>query len=108
MEVISRTVLEIIFFFIFYSFLGWAVEVAIVAVKERRFRNRGFVNLPFCTMYGVMMVLLHILWLHLLGHPLFKFITTFVVFVTVQSFAEFITMIVRKAHFFRGGMDSTF
>ena len=42
-------------------------------------------------MYGVMTIILHILWPHLAGHPVFKFIAAFVVFVTVQSFAEFIT-----------------
>lgn len=67
------------------------IEVSIVAVKERRFRNRGFVNLPFCTMYGVMAVILQLLWPHLVGHPVFKFVAAFVVFVAVQSFAEFIT-----------------
>ena len=83
--------LDMLTFFIIYSFLGWIVEVSIVAIKDRRFRNRGFVNLPFCTMYGVMMNLLILLWPHMVSHPLYKFIVTFVVFVVIQSVAEFVT-----------------
>ena len=87
----THTNLELITYFIFYSFIGWVIEVGIIALKDKRFRNRGFVNLPFCTMYGTMMVLLILFWPNLTNHPVFKFITTFVVFVVVQSIAEFFT-----------------
>ncbi len=87
----TYTFLELVTYFILYSFLGWVVEVSIIAIKDRRFRNRGFVNLPFCMMYGVMMDMLIILWPNLSNHSLFKLIAAFVVFVTVQSMAEFST-----------------
>ena len=87
----AYTFLELLTFFIIYSFLGWVVEVSIVAIKDRRFRNRGFVNLPFCTMYGVMMCLLIVIWPSMVSQPVYKFIVTFVVFVVIQSFAEFVT-----------------
>jgi len=83
--------LELFTYFIFYSFFGWVIEVSIVAIKDRRFRNRGFVNLPFCTMYGMMMHLLIVIWPYITGHPIFKFVVAFVVFVVVQSVTEFIT-----------------
>lgn len=82
---------ELFTFFIVYSFAGWLIEVGIVAIKERRFRNRGFVNLPFCTMYGVMMCLLIVLWPHMVEHPFYKLVVAFAIFVVVQSFAEFLT-----------------
>ena len=90
-ENMTYTFLELAAYFILYSFLGWVLEVSIIAIKDRRFRNRGFVNLPFCMMYGVIMDLLIILWPNLTNHPAFKLVTVFVVFVTIQSMAEFAT-----------------
>lgn len=87
----TYTYLELLAYFIIYSFMGWAIEVSIIAIKDRRFRNRGFVNLPFCIMYGLMMDILIVFWPHLSHHPVFKFVVAFVVFVTIQSMAERIT-----------------
>lgn len=87
----TYTLLELAAYFIIYSFLGWVLEVCLVAIKERRFRNRGFVNVPFCMMYGVIMDLLIIIWPTLTNYPAFKFIAVFVIFVVVQSIAETIT-----------------
>lgn len=39
-------------YFFVYSFLGWCTEVAFAACKEHRFVNRGFLNGPFCPIYG--------------------------------------------------------
>lgn len=83
------TILELVAYLIIYSFLGWLLEVCIVAIKDRRFRNRGLCNMPFCLMYGVMMDILIILWPNMAGHGFFKWITAFVVFVGVQSISEF-------------------
>ncbi|MBQ2901328.1 MAG: putative ABC transporter permease [Agathobacter sp.] len=87
----TNTYLELLTYFIVYSFLGWGIEVAIIAIKDKRFRNRGFVNLPFCIMYGAMMDVLIVLWPNLTNHPVFKFIAAFVVFVTIQAIAEYIS-----------------
>lgn len=87
----NYTILELIAYLLIYSFLGWLLEVCIVAIKDRRFRNRGLTNLPFCLMYGVMMDILIILWPKMLGHGFFKWIVAFVVFVAVQSSTEFLT-----------------
>lgn len=87
----NYSLLDILTFFIIYSFLGWIVEVCIIAIKDRRFRNRGFVNLPFCMMYGVIMNLLIVVWPHMAEHAFFKFMVAFVVFVVVQALAEFVT-----------------
>ena len=38
--------------FIFYSFLGWLMETAIVSARGKSFVNRGFMNGPFCPIYG--------------------------------------------------------
>lgn len=87
----SYTIWNLAAYLILYSFLGWVLEVCIVAIKDRRFRNRGFSNLPFCVMYGIMMDILIVMWPHLVDHPGFKFVAAFVVFVAVQSGTEFVT-----------------
>lgn len=43
--------------FISYAFLGWCVEVAVTAVKQRRFVNRGVMNGPIVPLYGLMTTL---------------------------------------------------
>lgn len=41
-----------LFFFFFYSFLGWCFESAYVSIKEKKFVNRGFIRGPFLPLYG--------------------------------------------------------
>ena len=40
------------------SFVGWLLEVAYAAVTAKKFVNRGFLNGPFCPIYGVGVVLM--------------------------------------------------
>ena len=35
-----------------YSFLGWAMESAYVSINAKKWVNRGFINGPFCPIYG--------------------------------------------------------
>lgn len=48
-----EVVLNLLFIFIIYSFLGWLLEVVTVIIKEKRFVNRGVTNGPLCTLYGL-------------------------------------------------------
>jgi len=43
---------DIVINFMLYSFIGWAVEVAYAAYKEKRFVNKGFLAGPICPIYG--------------------------------------------------------
>ncbi|MFT8316148.1 MAG: putative ABC transporter permease [Clostridium sp.] len=43
---------HLFFYFIFYSFLGWCVEVLYSFKIKGEFVNRGFLNGPFCPVYG--------------------------------------------------------
>ena len=49
---------ELLFFAALYAFIGWAVEVCLIAITERRFSNRGFLNLPMKPSFGVTAVIL--------------------------------------------------
>ena len=38
--------------FFIYAFLGWCTEVSYAATKTGKFVNRGFLNGPWCPIYG--------------------------------------------------------
>lgn len=44
--------------FFIYSVVGWAVEVAFAAISTKKFVNRGYLNGPFCPIYGCGIVLI--------------------------------------------------
>ena len=56
-----NTVLNFIFYFFIYSFMGWALEVTCKLVTDRKFVNRGFLLGPICPIYGYSMVVLTLL-----------------------------------------------
>ena len=43
---------EIFLWFIIYSFFGWLWESIITSIPQKRFVNRGFLNGPYCPIYG--------------------------------------------------------
>lgn len=47
------TVYQLILLFFVYAFLGWCVEVCFQAVTTGKIVNRGFLNGPWCPIYGV-------------------------------------------------------
>ena len=51
------TLYQVLWFFIVYAFLGWCTEVAYAAVNHGKFVNRGFLNGPYCPIYGFGVVL---------------------------------------------------
>lgn len=45
--------LQVIWFFFIYAFIGWCAEVTYAAVVTGKFVNRGFLNGPWCPIYGI-------------------------------------------------------
>lgn len=43
---------ELVWIFIIYAFLGWCTEVSYAALNTGKFVNRGFLNGPYCPIYG--------------------------------------------------------
>ncbi|MDX5727178.1 hypothetical protein SIK46_14210, partial [Clostridioides difficile] len=39
-------------YFVIYSFIGWCCETTYCSVLQKQFVNRGFLNGPFCPIYG--------------------------------------------------------
>ena len=44
---------KLVISFALYSLLGWACESTYCSIPAKRFINRGFLNGPFCPVYGV-------------------------------------------------------
>lgn len=80
--------LWILFIFLFYSFIGWLAEVLFILFKEKRFVNRGITNGPFCTLYGLIAVVLSL--------TLNDIDNTFVVFLSSILYSTVIQYIVGK------------
>lgn len=47
-----QTFYEVVWIFIIYAFIGWCTEVAYAATERGIFVNRGFLNGPYCPIYG--------------------------------------------------------
>ncbi len=63
---------EFFLYFLIYSFIGWFWEVSISLVRDHRFVNRGFLNGPYCPIYGCGALLF--LWFNsFVGDPVLSF-----------------------------------
>lgn len=50
------TIYQLLYYFAIYAFLGWILEVAFHGAIVGKVINRGFLNGPFCPIYGVGMI----------------------------------------------------
>ena len=74
-------------YFIFYSFIGWAMETTYCSVLERRFVVRGFLLGPICPIYGVGALMMILFFSHFTDHVLlFYLIST----VTMSAWEYFV------------------
>ena len=48
----SYSIIQWLFFFYFYCFLGWCFESTYVSIKSGKLTNRGFMRGPFLPIYG--------------------------------------------------------
>ena len=78
---------EFLWFFAIYAFLGWCAEVAYAAMCQGKFVNRGFLNGPYCPIYGCGVVLVIGLLTPLKGNRLILFVGS----VLLTSALEWIT-----------------
>jgi len=65
---------DLAYFFIIYAFIGWILETVYASFKEGRFINRGFLNGPFCPIYGFGSVLLIVTLHPVMNNPSFLLI----------------------------------
>lgn len=71
MGIITYTWSEWLWQFFACAFFGWVIETAAAALQQKRFVNRGLVNSPLCTIYGVSAVMILLFFQELHGFWLF-------------------------------------
>lgn len=64
---------EFVIWFVVYSFGGWVFETVMCSIKQREFVKRGFLNGPYCPIYGIGAIL-YILILGQVENPLLLFL----------------------------------
>ncbi len=78
---------ELMWIFIIYAFIGWCTEVGYAALNTGKFVNRGFLNGPYCPIYGCGVVIVIAVLTPLKDHLVVLFIGSFL----LTSTLEFIT-----------------
>ncbi|WP_353892774.1 putative ABC transporter permease [Proteinivorax hydrogeniformans] len=81
---------ESFFYFVFYSFVGWNLEVLYHLKKQRRFVNRGFLNGPICPIYGISATLIVILLTPFKDNLIALFIGGFIIASVVELFTGYL------------------
>lgn len=84
---IPQNLYEAMWLFCIYAFLGWSIEVVYQAVNKGVFVNRGFLNGPYCPMYGVGMVMVSYILPMFKSNIIILFVTSFI----FASALEFVT-----------------
>ncbi len=71
--------LNIVFYFIIYSFLGWIIESVFKTLCERKLVNSGFLHGPFCPIYGIGALIMYFCLKNFSGNAFIVFCLGFVV-----------------------------
>lgn len=74
-------------YFFIYSCIGWGVEVLYIAITTHQLVNRGFLNGPFCPVYGVGVIFLLIFLTPLADNIILLFFAA----ILMTSLIEYIT-----------------
>lgn len=91
------TLMELVLYLLLYSFVGWAVGVGCIALKDGRFVNRGVLNLPLSISEGITAVILLLVLPTLEQHPVWQFFMTWiVVYITDMLTEQFVRNISRR------------
>lgn len=78
---------ELILYLFIYAFVGWCIEVAVMALRTGKFCNRGFLNLPLCLSYGITMDVLILFMPNVKEHWIFAVAA----YVTITSIAAYLS-----------------
>ena len=78
-----------ILWLIFYSIVGWVYETTLCSVEERKFVNRGFLNGPYCPIYGFGAIL-DILLIGWIDNPFALFFVGMLVTCTLEYFTSYL------------------
>lgn len=82
----NYTGLELVILFFAYSFLGWMIETSVATIKNKTYRNRGFVSGPFCFIYGFSGIVMTVFLWELKGSPFFLLAGAAIVATVIEWF----------------------
>lgn len=92
---------HLINWFIIYSFFGWVWETCYVSIKSGKYVNRGFINGPFCTIYGCGAVSVYVILRPVSGNLLWLYIGG----VVVATALEYVTAVLMETIFHTSWWD---
>lgn len=69
--------------FMFYSVVGWIYETVLCSAQQRQFVNRGFLNGPYCPIYGYGAIF-DILFLSEIENPILLFLAAMLLTSTLE------------------------
>ena len=87
--VMNNSLWNLIVYVMIYSLLGWIVEVCCHSIKNKKFENRGFLNLPFNISYGILAAVLVTALPTLEDRYLLQYIVALVAIVLVKNVTDF-------------------
>lgn len=83
--------------FVIYSFLGWLCETTYCSIPEKKFINRGFLNGPFCPIYGFGALLIIFLLENLSRNAVIVFLAGTAITTALEYFTGFLLEVVFHA-----------
>lgn len=81
---------ELVWIFLVYAFIGWCTEVAYAALDTGKFVNRGFLNGPYCPIYGCGVVIVVAALTPLKDNLLILFAGSFLLTTTLEFLTGFL------------------
>lgn len=83
--------------FIFYSFLGWGMEVLLTLCRNKKFVDRGFLLGPYCPIYGFGCLLIIFFLKRYTDNVLVLFILAMVICLSLEYLTSLIMELIFKA-----------
>lgn len=76
---IGYNLYQMFLIFCFWSFIGWGIEVVYMTIETGEFQNRGFLNMPFCPIYGFGVLAVVTFTRPIAGSPMLLFVLSAIV-----------------------------
>ncbi len=96
------SILEYVFYFFFYSFIGWFFESCYCSVRPKKWVNRGFLRGPWCPIYGTGALVILILLVPLRSITPNLYLNELIIFIVgmvVCDIVEFMTSYIMEKLF---------
>ncbi len=72
-------IINILAYFLIYSFIGWILESVLKTILEKKFVNSGFLYGPFCPIYGIGAIIMYLGLGEFKESPILVFILGFLI-----------------------------